>query len=247
RLTDSFLNNDDEIEEKIKKINFYELIERKFHFDEEVENIIWNVSVKFDSKEKYDAASIGYFLWTFAKALESIEGITVELDEWGEGSKWANLKIRIDKLSAKVDLKDILKQVRQQLEGVVYKKPLDEIQKIEAEKNKTLKETQMLPSKEEIDFNAAVDRELKLLQIKKEKAQIEDVKAETRLKNLEFLKGLSMLMKDGIQNNSSIQLMINELLYIKLDSGVLASETNNVDLIEANEVKERKEAHDQSE
>jgi hypothetical protein len=214
-----------EIRKYANENDLFEIIERQFEFNEKTHDLIWNITVKI-TNDQYNAAEIGYLLWTMSKSLESIDDIDVELVEWGEGSKWFHLKVRIKSLSSKVDLADVFKNLRQGLESVYHKKPIDEIQKLEAEKNKLYadaskiaKEEKNLMTQEQAYLKNQLSLHKDLLDIQSKELENESKKAEVRLKNLEYLKGLSSLMKDGIiQNNSDIQILINDLVFFKQEN-----------------------------
>jgi hypothetical protein len=90
------------LREQIEEIDLIERLERLFQFDDSVENAIWEVKIKItDERNIYNAAEIGYLLWSFSKAIESLPDIEVELISWGEGSKLASLIIRIKNLALK--------------------------------------------------------------------------------------------------------------------------------------------------
>lgn len=235
-----------EIRSLSRKTDFHEKIERLFEFDDNLENLIWSINVYIED-ETYNAAEIGFLIWAISKSLESIDDVEVELIEWGEGSKWFNLKVRIKSLASKVDVLEVLKTVRQGLEAHYFHKPIGEIKKaeseavkIKAEANKIEKETENLPTPEEARITKIIDIQQNLLALQEKEIDLEVKKADIRLKNLQYLKGLSELMKEGIiQNDSNLKIMINSILFVEKKDNKL-TQLGSIELLDVKEQTENK-------
>ena len=91
--------------------------------------------------------------------------------------------------------------------------------------------------------DAEISHKLKLqkefLELQAKEMEIEEQKADIRLKNIEAIKGISELIKDGIiQNNSAIQIHINGMLLIKKDE--MQVTLGDPSFLDVNEQKEAK-------
>ncbi|MGN6342222.1 MAG: hypothetical protein ACTHML_14710 [Ginsengibacter sp.] len=232
----------EEIRREVSEIDFTNCLEDLFQFDDSFEDAIWQMKIKVtDEENKYNAAEIGYLMWSLSKALESIDDIEVELVNWGEGSKWFDLRIKIKSLAIKVDLSQVLKKTIKGLETYYTKIPVEEIDKFEAEKNKLnaeaekiTKESRQMHEDDDAKFLNSLEIHEKLLDLQRKEIEIEDKKADVRLKNVQYLSQLSELITNGIvQNDSDIQILINEALFFKKDQGII--EYGNVDLLDVNE------------
>lgn len=232
----------EEIRREVSKIDFSKCLEDLFQFDDTLENAIWEMKIKVtDEENKYNAAEIGYLMWSLSKALESIDDIEVELINWGEGSKWFDLRIKIKSLASKVDLSQVLKKTIKSLETYHTKILIEEIDKFEAEKNKLnaeaekiKKESRQMHEDEDAKILNTLEIQEKFLDLQRKEIEIEDKKADVRLKNVQYLNQLSELMTNGIiQNNSDIQLSINDLLFFKKNKDRI--EYGNADLLDVNE------------
>lgn len=236
------IENVEDLREQVSKIDFFNPLEKLYFFDDDTQNVIWEIKIKISNHEdKYNAAEIGYLIWSIAKALESIDDIEVELTEWGDGSKWFNMRIKIKSIASKVDLSQVLKQSLRAVEVFYTKKPLEEIDKYESEKNnldaqteKIKKETILMHEDGDAELLNKLDIHGKILDIQKKEVEIEDKKADVRLKNAMYLKQLSELMTNGIiQNNSDIQILINDALYFNKHKN--QTDYGNADLLDVNE------------
>lgn len=194
----------------------------------------WDVTVTIKGNE-FNSGQIGFLMWTISKALESIDHVNVSLEDWGNGSKRFNLKIWIKTLFAKEEVKQVLEKSRLAIESKYMDIPIQEAEKLAAEKTKTIRETDNLLSKEEA-------KEIHKLDVIKRRLEIQDKAADIALKKIQVIKGISELITTGIlANDSDFQIMINDLLYIeKKDKKYIAGE--NIEFIEEREIKKDKPA-----
>lgn len=241
------LQNIEVLRREVGLLNIGQFLEDLFLFDEESQVCIWDMHVTVSNdKNEFDAAELGFLIWSLAKALESIDDVEVELVNWGNGSKWFDFKIKIKSNAAKVDIKDVLKTSRQAIETAYTKKPTDELRKFEAEKDKLNAEAEKIKKETEniIDSESAqllneLNIQNQILDLQKKEVEIEDKKADVRLKNLQAVGQLTELIKNGIiQNNSSVQVMINEILFVKKEPGQISYD--NIEFIDINEKVEDK-------
>ncbi|MBI3500448.1 MAG: hypothetical protein HY063_01535 [Bacteroidetes bacterium] len=223
--------------EKLHKLfgnlNIEPQMEKLFDFDEKTENVIWEVNVNLESKY-YDAGNISYFMMVFSQGIKSIGDIDVELNSWGDGSKWFQFILKIKSRIARLDLLEVMKQLRQNMEAVTYGKPLDEIKKLEAEAKKSNAEAEKI-KKESANIDSSEMASAKSnLDYEERRAKIENIQANTLKTKVEALKGIAELINDGaFKNDGKMTILMNDCLFAhKLDHKALLG---NVDMIEAKE------------
>lgn len=203
----------DNIKAYLDTKDFYESLERLYEFDEDKEVAIWNVKITITDTD--NAASIGYTLWAFSKALETIKDIDVKLIEWGEGSKWVNLKVEIRSNAAKIDLNEILNKVRYDI--ISDETQVSTANELVESKKQSSQDKPVVDVVDKIQDQLDVYKQA--LDLERQSVEIESIRADARLKNLEVLKGISELMKSGLTVDSTIQVMINDLLYLNVTKG----------------------------
>ncbi|HKR04826.1 MAG TPA: hypothetical protein VJY62_09335, partial [Bacteroidia bacterium] len=245
-IADFKSHNVDELVEDLKKINFHVKLDQLFLVDEGKEEIIWDFNIKIEN-DVYDAGQIGYLILSISKALESIDGIKVELEDWGTSSRWVRLKVKIKSDVAKIDLKELINKVRQNIEGVLYKKSLDEIQKFEAEKNKLnaetkklIKETDNLDSKEISSAKKNLDLLERTLHIENMQADLEEKKLKNMAAKLDLIKKASELFGAAVvQQDGDVRISVNNCLFVeKIQHSDGAPQiVASIEQIEANEIK----------
>ena len=122
-----------------------------FTFNDEIENSVWEINFKIVNEQNiYNASEIGYLMWTFARALECLDDIEVQLTGWGEGSRCFNFKAIIKSQSAKIDFREVLNDSRQAIEMAVTSTSTDQQKKFQAEKSKLYAEAQKFKEKRKI-------------------------------------------------------------------------------------------------
>lgn len=221
-----------DIEEYRNKINSFDIhsIIQKNRLDD---NYIyeWDIEVLVHG-ETFSSSQIGFLMWSLSTALESIDGVSVYLENWGNGSKFFNLKIGIKSILAKEEVKQVLEKGRQAVENHYLDRPIEEVGKIKAEKEKTLKETDNLLTKEQTN-------QLHNMEIERKQIEMEDMKLELELKKVQLIKGYSELIKEGVlMNDSNFQIKINEVLYLKKEPQLALGE--NIEIIAEKEIKKDK-------
>lgn len=171
----------------------------------------WDIKITF-SENNISASEVTQLLWILTNSLEQIDDVEVLLEDWGRGSFWARLKIKIAGWVAKEELKDIADKARQAAEAQYLNKPIEESRKIEAERLKIEKETKLIPGDSILE--------------QKHLLELEQSKLELKLKKIEMLNKLSDLMAKGfVDVNSDFQIEINGLLFIeKKDNKLIVGE-----------------------
>lgn len=221
-----------DIEEYRNKINLFDIhsVLQKIRFDDRYV-YEWDIEVLVHG-ETFSSSQIGYLMWSISTALESIDGVSVCLENWGNGSKFFNLKVGIKNMLAKEEVKQVLDKARRAVESEYLDKPVEEVEKIKAEKEKTIKETDILINKEQ-------SKQLFDMEIERKQIEIEDMRLELELKKIQLLKGYSELIKDGVLiNDSNFQIKINEVLYLKKEPQLTLGE--NIEIIAEKEVRKDK-------
>ena len=218
--------------------------EHLFLIQDGVEYFEWKIDFHWSNQKEYKASKLSYLIWSFSNAFESIEDVEVVIEDWGSGSKWAKLKVKIKSQAAKVDALFFLQKLRQLGQSTYAKKSMEDLQKTEAEKNKIITETDILKKeferKEQL-ANLTEDMILyeKALDIEKKEADIEKQKLDNLEKKLSILEKASKLAMDGfVQQDNDFHAHINECLFLANKSEVLEiPKINNLPEIEAKEEK----------
>lgn len=200
----------------------------------------WTLEMKFNNlNDDYSSTQIGYTIWSISAALEQIDGVQIKLEDWGIGSRWARIKLQIRDFLAKEEVKEVLDKSKNAIEAKYVDTPIEEVKKIKAEREKLEKETESLTN--------ATDAE-RLRQLNIEKLELENKATEIKImqERINVIRGISELVTDGIiQNDSKIQILVNDMLYLEKDNeGVLLGE--NIEIIEEDQVIKKKEKDTES-
>lgn len=233
----------DELNRKLSKFDLHEPLERLFYLEEGDSHFEWEMKFVISAEnEIYSAKDISYLLYTFSSALEGIGDIEVELEDWGTGSRWAKLKIKIKDGASKLDVLDVLNKLRQQTEGLIHGKTYGEVKKeegnsklVEARAEKVKKQAESMPNPDVVSQLKEIDLNL---DVQKKALEVESAKEDIRAKKIQNLKTISELLRDGIiTNDGHLQLYINDCLYIDTTKLGGSAELKSLDEIEAKEEK----------
>ncbi len=155
-------------------------------------------------------------LWMITSALESIEGVSIYIENISAGSILGRIRIFMKTLLAKEETKAVLETakeaVAQNVVGVSYldaKKSLTDNAKTKVETKAIEEEIKRLPTEEEAKFQTALSLAKQDLENKKLLQEIENVKGK-----LEIIEKLSDLAVKGILEADMIRIDINEVTYI---------------------------------
>jgi hypothetical protein len=228
----------EEIDEKSRKYNLSDKIESLYHLKNDDEIFEWSVYIRFsDSKEKYSAKKISNLVFIISSSFESIENVEAVLDNWGVGSRWVNLIVKIKKSISKEGIIDIIKELRRWVEVYYLKKPYGEIKN--SELTAKIKENE-LNTDEKNGFTEA-SRELEIekvkIEIERKKLENERIKIENEAEKIKNIVSFSELIKEGIiQIDSDLQIIINECLYLNIKNGEYQfSDLKTIEEIEGSE------------
>jgi hypothetical protein len=206
---------DIEIEKYRSKINSKKIVSEIIEAREHILNssFEWSVTLKFQNdNDEYKANQIGYSIWAISEALEKIDGISITLEDSGKGSRWFRFKLKIKDLLGKEEVKQVLNKSKEAIESQYLDKPIEEAKKIKAEREKVEKETKVIANEEDT-------KKIRSLEIEKLELENESTKVNIMKSKLELIQGISKLIADGIiQNDSKIQLTINDMLFIEKDN-----------------------------
>lgn len=185
----------------------------KYHFQ-------WEVVIKF-SGEAFRAAAIFQFLFLFSEVLESISGVSVEIESQGTGSLWTRLKIFIEDAFQKEEVKEVLEKTRdaviaeqldRRIEGV--KKLEEETLKTRAERVSLERQSESLPDTEEAKKLRELEIKRKELEIREKTVDIERKEIENQQKKLELYEKVAYMMREGMLNSSPLEIQINGLPFL---------------------------------
>jgi hypothetical protein len=233
-----------EIISRARNLDLIAVFENFFRLTKENEYFEWTIQFFWGSQKKFNAKNISYLIWSFCSAFEVIEDIDIYLEDWGSGSKWADLKMKIKSEAAKVDALSLTKRIRQLIQSHYAKTSLEQIQKEDAETQKIKKETEVLTydhekKKELYDIKTEMDLYERALEIQKKEQEIEKQKLENTEKKLNLIEKSSQLVKNGIlEQDSELHTYINDVLFFASSRGnIHTSQINSLNEIEAGEQK----------
>ena len=171
----------------------------------------WDIQVRVSNDEdKYKASDIGFLLWSLAEGLEKIDGVKVLIEDLKKGSIIANFKLIIKDAFAKEEVKDILNKTKDAVESQYLDRPIEEVKKTQAEREKIEKETKNLPNEDE-------SKELLKLEIERKKLENEALKIKIGKDKLDLLVNISELVAKGlVKNDSNLQFSINDVLFFEV-------------------------------
>jgi hypothetical protein len=180
------------------------------------EALEWEMLIKSGNKS---LAEVGYLLWTIGSALENIEGVKVSVEDVGIGSIWFKVKVLFKDLIAKEETKEVLVKAREA--AVSYlERPIAEVSKVKSEVFKLEKEAE-LNDQQIKTYDSSERKELELLNIESKKlelrqkaADIEGIELDNKKKKLDLITHISQIMASGIIQTDSLQININDVLYL---------------------------------
>ena len=173
----------------------------------------WSIKIQTD-EDHPEASDFFEMLHHFSLALKLVdEQIEVKLEDWGNGSKWALLKVTIKSFFSREDVKSILEKAFNSADAQLVRKPIAEADKVEAEAERIQKETANLKTREQAFESEELDLQLKRINVVKGALEAEDQMLNNRLKAIQVVNQLSDLVKNGlVKNDGALSIEINGLL-----------------------------------
>ena len=172
-----------------------------------VRDFEWDMKVTFSSD--YDPAKIGFFLWSVASALNSIDGVTTEITDWGNGSRWAKIVIKMKDILAKKEVKEILEKGRDAAVSQYLEAPVVNVNKTKAETELISAQAKQLPDGEHLS-------RMRELELQEKEAQVRSMHLDNLAKQFELIAKASQMVKAGLVSVDSVQIDINDaLFYVK--------------------------------
>ena len=207
----------EQVRKSLKKYNIVELLE-SFKLDSQ-ENVHteWLIMIKTNNNHP-DAVKFLNLIYTLSTAIKYIDDdeISVTIDDWGNGSKWAKLRVRFNNLIAQEETKELLDKARKATEAELFDKRIGEADKLRSEADKTAKEAANMPAKEIAEESNLLELEMKKLELFEKRIDIEFKIEDLKSKKIDNLNKLSNMIKDGLlASDSNFQIQINDLLYLK--------------------------------
>jgi hypothetical protein len=206
RRTSAFIQSQDEIADRKKNIG----APTKRTSDAFLEKD-YTFIITFSTASK-NASQISYLMWVFSTGFETIEGVQVELSDWGRGSLWVKLAIKIKGWVSKSEFFSLLKRTAQSLHDHYFN----------PNKSKIEVETAILNAELERKPTLIQSQELQEIDIKSKQLDLEDKQLELQLKKLTLIKETTALFKDAIiRVDSDFNIHIGEILLCSRTNGQL--------------------------
>jgi len=182
------------------------------------------VDIVVDSEEQ-SAEQMLRTAWLLTSALESIQNVSVKLENIAKGSLKLKLRVWIDDLVAKEETKAVLETMKETVVKTVssgqvsytdIKNARIERKQKDLENKKLELDLNQSPSDIEINFVRAIEMEKKVLE--NEKLEIENVHAK-----LDVIERLSDLASKGVIDADMVRIDINSILYILKDKDQISN------------------------
>jgi hypothetical protein len=177
---------------------------------------IWDIKLTFTSAQPA-AAGVAHCLWAISSALEAIDGVAVELSDWSRGSFVAKLKVYIKNIWARDEVRQVLQKGRDAVESHYLDRPMEEVAKNRAEREKIEEDTKSSVAERERMPDKQQSRESNDLDIEKKRQEVRAQKLDNDLKQIEVIRLTSQLVRDGIVSADKVTIDINELGYLLVD------------------------------
>lgn len=192
---------------------------------------VWTVTLRFLSRST-DGAAFGSLIWVFCESLSSIPGVRVYVEEAGTGSVWVKMKVWMQNVWARDDVKEVLEKSKDAVIASKLDRPIGEVDKINAEADKLRAESEQLAVKtESMQEDRLLERESKELDNEKKRLDNEKQAIENRMAKLQLYKEASTMIRDGIIRADPVQIDVNDLMYMLIEGGT-ATEGNDIGRIE---------------
>lgn len=138
--------------------------------------------------------------------------IDIELDDWGNGSKWARFTLRIKNYFDREDVKEVLSKGVQAAEAQYLDKPINEADKVRAEADMIRKQSNAVMDADQARHANELELQLKELDVIERTLDIEAKAIENKLKKIEAHKKISEMIKDRLlEVDSPLTIEINGL------------------------------------
>ncbi len=203
----------DQLRRKTKELNLWETVHNYQLSLFDTAQAEWTIKIQTDQDDP-DAVNFFELLHHFTLALKLIDDeIEIKLEDWGNGSKWALLKVTIKSFFIREDVKSILTKAFDSVDAQLVRKPIAEADKTEAEAERILRETANLKTRQQAHESEELDLQLKRINVVKGALEAEDQMLNNRLKAIHVANQLSEMIKNGmVKNDGALSIEINGLL-----------------------------------
>ena len=144
----------------------------------------WQIFVKFSGKS-FRASKVFRSLSLLAESLESISGVSVEIESQGVGSIWFKLRVFILNLVQKEEVKEVLEKTRDAVIAEQLDKRIKGVEKLEEDTLKTKAERIALERQSESVPNAEEAKKIRGLEIQRKELEIREKIADVKRKEIE--------------------------------------------------------------
>ena len=184
----------------------------------------WQISVRFSGKS-FRASKIFRSLSLLAESLESISGVSVEIESQGVGSIWFKLRVFILNLVQKEEVKEVLEKTRDAVIAEQLDKRIKGVEKLEEDTLKTKAErialerqSESVPDAEEAKKIRGLEIQKKELEIREKIADIKRKEIENQQKELELYEKLAYMMKEGLLTSAPVEIQINGVPFLSYEN-----------------------------
>lgn len=180
----------------------------------------WEIFIRFSGKN-FRASKIFRYLSLLAESLESIFGVSVEIESQGIGSIWFKLRVFILNLIQKEEVKEVLEKTRDAVIAEQLDKRIKGVEKLEEDALKTKAERLALERQSENVPDAEEARKLRGLEIQRRELEVREkiaiikrIEIENQQKELELYEKLAYMMKEGLLTSAPVEIHINGIPFL---------------------------------
>jgi cell division protein FtsB len=175
---------------------------------------VWSAKISFQGSP-YSATDVGRSLWSISSALESVPGVTVQIEEWGKGSLLVKLWIWVKNVWSGDQLIEVLDKGRDATIAALDK-PTEETKKLQAEREKLDQEAKQL--RQGIESNSPeLARRSQELDVRMKEEELRALVLENKRRELDLMTQASELLSKGILVANKVRIDINDELYLLFD------------------------------
>jgi hypothetical protein len=184
----------------------------------------WQIFIRFSGKS-FRASKIFRSLSLLAESLESISGVSVEIESQGVGSIWFKLRVFILNLVQKEEVKEVLEKTRDAVIAEQLDKRIKGVEKLEEDTLKTKAErialerqSENVPDAEEAKKLRGLEIQRKELEIREKIADVKRKEIENQQKELELYEKLAYMMKEGLLTSAPVEIQINGVPFLSYEN-----------------------------
>jgi hypothetical protein len=169
------------------------------------------------------ASRLSRSIWALTTAIESIDGTRVVVEDLGRGSIWIRLKVFCRSIWVKDRVRELLNSGVRAAAAYFLQKPLAETQRIDAERAKLEKETELIEQQLQQRVDSSHQELMGRLELMGRAEEVRGQRLTNDLKALDVVKRASELIKDSIITAEKVRIDFDGMLAFLYDGQAVES------------------------